>query len=156
MAGWYHVTIVGKDRQSIFGEIIADKMHLNEIGKIVEEEWLKTPAIRSNVELDEYVVMPNHLHGIAIINDTRRGVSQYAPTKGFRSPSQSLGAIIRGFKCSSTKRINLTRTTPFRPVWQRGFYEHIIRKDADLHHIRQYIANNPMRWCLDGENPENF
>ena len=166
------MTIVVKDRQSLLGEIVDDKVCLNQIGKIVEEEWLKTPFIRPNVELDDYVIMPSHLHGILIIGETvgaTRGVAQnenkptskstratfqVAPTKTLESGS--LGAIIGQFKSKTAKRINALRGTPGIPVWQRNYYDHIIRNDADLHRIRTYIRNNPLKWALDEENPMNI
>ncbi len=143
----------------MFGKIIDDQMELSRVGEIVKKEWLKTPTIRPGIELDDYVIMPNHVHGILIIGDTRRVVSQYAPTENkpthdtLRSPSQSLGAIIRGFKSATTKRINIFHNTPGLPVWQRNYYDHIIRNDADLTRIRTYIANNPLQRALDEENP---
>jgi len=125
-AGWYYVTVCAHKIECVFGEVVEDQMQLSRVGKIIEAEWLRTPGIRPGVELDDYVIMPNHLHGIVIIGDTRRGVSQYAPTenttssKALRSPSQNLGAIIRGFKSATTKRINLSHGTPGNPVWQRN------------------------------------
>ncbi len=109
---WYYITLCTHERECLFGEIVGDAMELNGTGKFVEEEWLKTSTIRPNVELDDYVIMPNHVHGIIIINDPNqpdisadgRGVLQYAPTK-LHSSSQTLGAIVRGFKGTSTKRI---------------------------------------------------
>lgn len=162
MAGWYYVTVCSHKRECVFGDIVDDRMELSRVGEIVEEEWLKTPGIRPGIELDEYKIMPNHLHGILVIGDTRRGVSQYAPTENtppsntLRSPSQNLGAIIRGFKSATTRRINLLRNLPGAPVLQRNYYEHIIRNDADLHRIRTYIQNNPLQWAIDEENPNNF
>jgi REP element-mobilizing transposase RayT len=145
----------------MFGDVVNDQMQLSRVGEIIGTEWSKTPGIRPGVELDDYVIMPNHLHGIVIIGEPRRGVSQYAPTenkpfKALRSPSQTLGAIMRGFKSATTKRINLLRVAPGAPVWQRNYYEHIIRNDVDLHRIRTYITNNPLQWAIDEENPVNI
>jgi len=157
--GWYYITICAKDKKCAFGKVVNGKMILNEIGKIVEGEWFKTKQIRPNVDLDYYIIMPNHIHGIIIINEKsnyRRGELQFAPTnKKFKSPSQTIGAIIRGFKSSATKRINIQCKTPNQPVWQRNYYEHIIRNDRDLYNIRQYINNNPLKWELDDNYPEN-
>lgn len=171
--GWYFITICAADRECLFGNIHNGRMILNEFGKIVKSEWIKTPEIRSNVELDEFIVMPNHFHNILIINyrvnrsidnaggDDRRGVLQYAPTvppdvtPQLKSPSQTVGAIIRGFKSAVTKQINHIRQTPGVPVWQRNYYEHIIRNDRELYEIRKYIRNNPLKWELDRENPDN-
>ncbi len=123
--------------------------------QVVEEEWLRTAEIRPNVELDAFVIMPNHVHGIVMIIDHGRGVLQYAPTPPrFVSPSQTVGAIIRGFKSATAKRINRVRGTSRRPVWQRNYYEHIIRNDKGLNRIRQYIVDNPRQWHLDCYNPD--
>jgi REP element-mobilizing transposase RayT len=100
--------------------------------------------------------MPNHVHGIVVITCQGRGVLQYAPTDDktpFRSPSQTIGAIVRGFKSLVTKRINTIRDTPGESVWQRNYYEHVIQNDDDLNRIREYIANNLAQWALDEENP---
>lgn len=166
------MTIVAKDRRSMFSEIVDDKMRLNEIGDIIEEEWLKTPSIRPNVELDNYVVMPNHLHGILIIGEsvgaTRRvaqeenkpkarhirATSQVAPTKTL--VSGFLGATIGQFKSKTAKRINVLKRTAGISLRQRSYYDHIIRNDADLYRIRTYMANNLLQWALDEENPDNL
>ncbi len=106
--------------------------------------------------------MPNHVHGIVVIldDDTGRGdrpvAPTVAPTVNAATPGpakRSLGAFVAGFKSIVTKRINAVRGTPGRPVWQRNYYEHIIRDQRDLERIRAYIANNPHGWALDAENP---
>lgn len=154
-AWWYYVTICSYKRECLFGEILGDIMELNDIGKIVNEEWLKTPSIRPELELDDYVIMPNHLHGIVIINDTKRvPVGTHGRASLHRAP-RSLGSFVAGFKSSATKRINTVRATARAPMWQERFHDHIIRNDADLARIRTYIANNPLRWVLDEENPVN-
>ena len=129
---------------------------LNDVGKIVEEEWLKTPTIRSNVALDDYVIMPNHLHGIVIINDVVGATRRVAPTKDKTTlRPNSLGAIIGQFKSSVPKRLLSARLLEKGTLWQRNYYEHIIRNDSDLTRIRTYIANNPLQWAIDEENPNN-
>jgi len=167
--GAYFVTIVTHRRQCLFGNVMDGQMRLNEFGEIVRDEWLKTETIRPRVQLDEYVIMPNHVHGIIIINDdNRRGTLQRAPTIMQRAPtimqrtptieqfgkptSDSIPTIIRLLKSATTKRINEYRNTPAVPVWQRNYYEHIIRNETELQQIRQYIANNPINW----ENDENY
>jgi len=97
--------------------------------------------------------MPNHFHAILFI--IRRGVLQYAPTNKFRSPSQTIGSIVRGFKSAVTKRTNKLRNSPSTPVWQRNYYEHVVRNENELNQIREYIQNNPLKWELDRENPES-
>ena len=146
------MTICTRNKEFIFGDVVDGVMHLNEFGQLVEREWLKTSEMRDDVELDEQIVMPNHIHGIIMIK--RRGVSQYAPTKAvFRSQSRTLGAIVRGFKSVVTKKINIIRNTSGSPVWQRNYYEHIIRNDDELNQVREYINNNPLQWQFDRENP---
>jgi len=118
-------------------------------------EWIKTADIRSNIELDVSVVMPNHFHGILTIVDHCRGTVHRAPTlEQFGKPtSGSLPTIVRYFKSAVTRRINELRGTPYTPVWQRNYYEHVIRNETDLNEIREYIINNPLKWDLDSENP---
>jgi len=97
------------------------------------------------------VVMPNHLHGIIVImEDQCRGGSRTAPTEIKRKP---LGQLIGAFKTVSTKRINEMRGTPTAFVWQRNYYEHIVRDEETFNLIRQYVADNPLNWTLDRENP---
>ena len=155
---WYYVTICTNNHHCIFGKVKNGRMVLNRIGKIVDDEWLRTKKIRENIDLDYYVTMPNHIHGIIIIErrgelyspqTENQGRMRYAPTDKFKSPSQSLGSIIRGFKSSVTKRINEMSGSTIFPVWQRNYYDHIIRNEQDLHRIRKYIQNNPLKWELD-------
>ena len=156
-AGAYFVTVCTYNREFLFGEITNGEMRLNEIGQVVIEEWLRTADVRKNIELDAFVVMPNHFHGIVVITGNGRGVLQYAPTANqpsLRSPSQTIGAIVRGFKSITTKRINIIRNTLGVPVWQRNYYEHIIRTEDESNLLREYIVNNPAQWELDEENPD--
>jgi REP element-mobilizing transposase RayT len=152
--GAYFVTICRQGRKCLFGEIENGHMQLNECGRIVESEWLKTPALRFSVKLDEYIVMPNHFHAILNIVNGGRGVLQYAPTsQPFHSPSQTIGAIVRGFKSAVTKQINVLRNTPGIAVWQRNYYERVIRNENELFETRKYIQENPLKWDSDPENP---
>jgi REP element-mobilizing transposase RayT len=123
-------------------------MKLNESGKIVYDEWLNTAAIRAKVIVDEFIVMPNHLHGILIIVDNGRGTLQRAPTKEqFGKPvSNSIPTIVRLFKSTTTKQINQLHNNHGYPVWQRNYYEHIIRNEKELNKIREYIVNNTLKW----------
>ena len=172
--GYYFVTICTYNREYFFGDVVADKMQLSPIGKIVTEEWQKTAQIRSYIELDEWVIMPNHLHGIIIIKNQppplivetpRWGVSQQAtfhPEETFRwnvstksrLKPKSLGSIIGQIKTACTRRIWEAGFDDFE--WQDRFYDHIIRDDESLHYIRQYIINNPLKWELDKNNPANL
>ena len=161
--GMYYVTLTIQDREQILGSIVGDTMKLSSFGVIVRDEWLRTPTVRPEVMLGEYVIMPDHMHGIIVICDDRNGVS-YVGANGdsprritpFRSPSRTVGAIIRGFKGASTKRINELRHAPGERVWQRNYYEHIIRDGNDYARIQKYIAENVANWSDDNENSEAF
>ncbi|MDO8446369.1 MAG: transposase [Deltaproteobacteria bacterium] len=166
-AGVYFVTVCAWQRGCLFGEIVDGKTRFNEYGRIVENEWLITPNVRDNVELDYYIVMPNHFHGILIINDVgatrwvaqgitshERAIHRIAPTKTLKS--NTIGSIMGQFKSIVTKRINELRDNLGCPLWQRNYYEHIIRSDDELNRTRQYIIDNPLKWELDEENPANI
>jgi len=146
----YFVTICTKHRKHYFGEICDDEMILNEIGKLVEREWLKTPHIRPdmNLELGAFVVMPNHFHGIITIGsnkyNTRRDAKPRVST--FGAQSNNLASIIRGFKSSVS--INTRKIIPSFG-WQARFHDHIIRDFDSFHRIEQYIQNNPGKWTKD-------
>jgi REP element-mobilizing transposase RayT len=156
--GAYFITICAWNRECLFGEINDGKMHLNAYGEIVNKEWIRTANIRSNIELDQYVIMPNHLHGILVINGDCRGTLQRAPTREqFGKPvSNSIPTIIRLFKSAVTKTINEIRNTLGMPVWQRNYYEHVIRNEKEMNSVREYIGNNPLQWADDENNPINF
>ena len=124
-------------------------MSLNRTGQLVAKAWEWLAVQYTYVLLDEYVVMPNHLHGLIAITDHGRGGSRTAPTSG-RKP---LGRLIGAFKTVSSKRINLACNTLGQPVWQRNYYEHVVRNDDSLTRIRRYILDNPARWSVDRENP---
>ena len=134
----------------MFGAIHDGEIRLNTFGTIVREEWLRTEAMRREVRLDAFVVMPNHFHGIVVIEEVGgaedRVSSESTP---FASPAHTLGALVRGFKTSVTVRINTARDTPRAPFWQRSFYDHIIDDEDDLEHIRYYIQTNPATWDSD-------
>lgn len=126
--GAYFVTICTWNRAILFGHAMNGEMHLNEAGEVVREQWLRTAKVRPNVELDTFVIMPNHLHGTIVIHEQCRGTLQRAPTQTerFAQPtSNSIPAIVRLFKSAATVRINIQRGTPGTPVWQRGYYEHV-------------------------------
>jgi putative transposase len=161
--GAYYVTLTVQDRRPLLGRIIDGKVLLSVLGEIVHEEWLRTTNIRPEVRLDEFVIMPDHMHGIIEILEERNGVprwgeSKFAPTNAtpFRSPSKSVGAIIRGFKGASTKRINELRNTRGERFWQRNYYEHVIRGENDYSRIQRYINENPMRASLEIESRQSL
>lgn len=165
--GLYFITICTFNHKSLFGYIDSGEMVLDEFGRIVHNEWLKTGEMRRNITLHEFVIMPNHMHGIIEINDsTRRGTMlraqihcvtknegtlQRAPTtEQFGKPtSNTIPTIVRGFKSSVTKQINNIRKTPGYPVWQRSYYEHIIRNEKSYNQISEYIRHNPKKWLDD-------
>ena len=156
--GAYFVTICTHDRACIFGNITDGEMRLNEIGQIAAEEWTKSERVRDEIELDEWVIMPNHLHGIVWItanHDSRNvGATGRSPLPSGPKP-RSLGAMVAGFKSAATKRINAVLGTPGAPFWQRNYYEHVIRNEDTLDRVRQYIRDNPSKWPDDPDNPAN-
>jgi REP element-mobilizing transposase RayT len=154
-AGAYFVTIVTQDRECLFGEVVEGEMRVNPFGEIVAWAWNDLPNHNPHVELDAFVVMPNHVHGIVLIVDDLVGAgSEPAPTMAMVTTRRhGLPEIVRQFKTFSARRINALRGTPGATVWQRNYYEHIIRNEASLNRIREYILTNPLRWHLDVENP---
>ena len=147
--GYYFVTICTKDKECFFGNIVGDKMQLSQIGKMVSDEWQKTEKVRDYVKLDEWVIMPNHLHGIVIIQNENN-----VETQGHASLQKAnLSNVIRGFKSASTWSIHQKGFLNFD--WQSRFYDHIIKNEKELHEIREYISYNPFKWQLDEENQNN-
>ena len=161
--GAYFVTICTQGRKCLFGEITNGEMRLNPFGNVVLEEWIRTAKVRKNIELDSFVVMPNHFHGIIELFDTAVGATRrvalsgtthrVAPTMAMGPASGSIGAIIGQFKSVVTKRINEMRGILSSPLWQRNYYEHVIRNENELNKIREYILSNPLQWVQDRENP---
>jgi putative transposase len=165
-AGAYFITLCTKNRKCLLGKVVNGMVQLNETGRLVESVWLKTATARPEIELDAYVVMPNHFHAIFFIHESP-GVAgathRVAPTKNRSAVvgkphraagprSRSLGAVMAQFKSLVTKRLNATGQNTDSGVWQRNYYEHVIRDEDSLHRIRQYIATNAQRWDLDREN----
>ena len=190
-SGAYFITIVTQDRVSLFGSIVDGKMQLNEWGQIVWQCWVEIPAHFSNAVLDEFVVMPNHVHGIIVLvnpsgatnvgmtnmgttnmgatnvgmtnvgmtnmGTTNMGATHVGATHASPLPArgpqrQSVSSIVGSFKSAVTKRINQQRGTPGASVWQRNYYEHIVRNEEEWRRIAAYIQNNPSRWKKDREN----
>ena len=180
--GLYFLTFCCQGRAHVFGEIVNGEMVLNEYGLIAQNEWLKTPEVRPNIELDVFVIMPNHIHAIVVIahrvetniptdngkgelnSPVNTGRIQSAPTdngKGeLNSPvntgqiqsgptgtSNTIGAIVRGYKSSVTKQLGLLGFDG--KVWQRNYHDHIIRNEQAFQNISNYIINNPARWDED-------
>jgi putative transposase len=171
--GAYFITLCAQHHARLFGEISDGVMRLNRFGVIVREEWEKTSIIREEILLDEFVVMPDHMHGIVVIRDVGVygvvGADRVVGADGsppllfvredrlvltdsrpplYRMP-RTVGSLVAGFKSASTKRINIIRGTPGDPVWQRNYYEHIVRDEKDMVRIRKYIHNNPSAWNMD-------
>ncbi|VXD19586.1 transposase [Planktothrix paucivesiculata] len=175
-SGFYFITICCYQRECLFGNIINSQMELNNLGGLVKEEWVKSAEIRKEIELGEFVIMPNHFHGIIIIDqEINQNVDNYnhvntndvgangrSPLQEIQSSQQeismkpkSLSSLIAGFKSATTKKINIIRDTPKNPVWQRNYYDHIIRNDESLERIREYVQNNPLSWENDQLHPNN-
>ena len=155
-AGAYFVTLVTHQRQCLFGEIVDGAMLVGSHGDTVKEEWLRSAEVRREIELDAFVLMPNHIHGIVVIRDqsTVVGAHGRAPLPPMpHRPPRSLGSFVAGFKSAVTKRINEIRGTAGLPVWQRNYYDRVIRDEEELSRIRQYIIDNSARWAEDPENP---
>ncbi len=158
--GYYFVTICTRKKECVLGEVIDGKVCLTEIGEIARQCWLNIPGHFTNVEPDEFIIMPNHVHGIIIIarnvetqhlaSPGKRGVSREFKSNEFGPQSTNLGSIIRGFKIGVKKYAN-ARNLAF--AWQARFYDHIIRDEMELQRIRQYIRNNPGKWEEDEYYP---
>ena len=150
--GMYFFTICTSNRQILFGTVANAAMQLNKFGQIIYDEWRKSAEIRHEIRLDMLMVMPNHLHGIVMITEQDVGATGGSPFPSGPS-NHSLGAFIAGFKSAVTTRINRLRGTPEARIWQRNYYEHVIRDEESLDRIREYILNNPAQWEFDPENP---
>ncbi|HET9914997.1 MAG TPA: transposase [Anaerolineales bacterium] len=164
--GAYFVTIVTWHRECLFGEVVGGEMMVNKFGLVAKQQWEKLPKRFPNVELGAFVIMPNHMHGIIVITDGRGTAenpsnlgsesTRRAPTtrEQFQKPVKgSIPTIVRSYKSAVSYRINLMRGTQDVPVWQRNYYEHIIRNDCDLQTKTDYIEANPLLWGEDNENP---
>lgn len=154
-AGWYYVTICTQNHQHHFGIIKNEKMMLNEFGGIVVEFWDEIPKHFPNVELDEFVIMPNHIHGIIIINnvgiDNHRSNNNIHREENFLPLHKTrLSNVIKGFKIGVTKWCKNNNYSDFK--WQRSFYDRIIRNEKELYNIRKYINQNPLKWSLEKDN----
>ena len=150
-AGAYFITICTQGRECLFGQVVDGEMRLNAPGEIVRAEWEKSAALRAEIELGPYAVMPNHFHAIVVIADDGRGTARRVPTvEQFGKPvAGSVPTIVRAFKSAVTRQINLVRQTPGAAVWQRNYYEHIIRNESSYENIAAYILNNPRQWEVD-------
>jgi len=137
-AGAYFITVCTHGRALLFGHVLEADVRLNDIGAIVSQSWANLPNHYPDIELDSFIVMPNHVHGIVMLSDEpgrRHGIPE----------------IVRGFKTFSARSANEHRRIT-ASVWQRGYYEHVIRDERSLNRIREYITNNPARWADDPDN----
>jgi putative transposase len=168
-AGAYFVTVCTQNRGCLFGEIVGGEMRENTLGQMVHQVWEELPRHYPGVDIDAFVVMPNHVHAIVVIQDIPVGAihelplrheqpHQESPPKinGLHRRRMLLPRIIGRFKMNSAKHINQLCNTRGVPVWQRNYYEHTVRNHKSLVEIRQYITDNPLRWELDEENPINI
>jgi len=163
-SGYYFVTICTQNRKEWFAKVKSRIMQLNEFGEFAKTFWSEIPGHFDDVEIDQFSIMPNHVHGILIIERNMVGDAYMRPNQGnaFMHSLQDktkmlLSKIIQQYKASVTHKINnLQSDLQFQ--WQRSFYDHVIRNENELSGIREYIQNNPLKWDLDRENPlsKNF
>ncbi len=166
--GLYYITLNCKERAHLFGHVVDGKMILNPFGEIAHQEWMATEKIRDNVAIHEFIIMPDHIHGIIEIvfkkNDSVSVIGK------FQSPSQTIGSIIRGYKITVIKKIkdfildsSSRGELQFSPtaieiiqldfkIWQRDYYDHIIRNTQSYHRISKYIIDNPEKWSEKQSN----
>jgi len=155
--GTFFVTICAYDRHPLFGWVDKGAMRMNECGWILWEEWERSALIRPGMELMAHVVMPNHMHALFTLPPGFETADSVVGTHGcapLQRPSRSLGSFVAGFKSTCTVQINRIRNTPRVPVWQRGYWEHIVRDEEAMRRIYEYIVTNPLRWAIDRENPD--
>ena len=167
--GLYFITICTQHREVLFGDVVDGRMVLNAGGRIAQTCWLDIPNHFPHAILDEFVIMPNHVHGIIMITELNgndggggetgaKNISPYQEQKqssdnnisthqGFRSPSGTIGSMIRGFKIGVTKWFR--QNTGIYTVWQRNYYENIVHSEKSLIRIRKYIIANPLKWQAD-------
>lgn len=152
--GLYFLTLCCKNRECLFGEIISETMVFNQLGEKAAEFWLHIPNYYPQARLHQFVVMPNHLHGIIeIVKDTKGEChSPLQRDNKFNGTSQTIGAMIRGFKAGLTSWSR--KNTVHYDLWQRNYYEHIIRNEKTYQKIVEYITNNPILWTQDRFYPK--
>ncbi len=157
--GWYFITICVQNRMKYFGQIVGNgrdrSMILNKFGEIVKQQWLEIPNHYGNCRLDQFVVMPNHFHGIVVIHNDSAwnnpvGNADLRSLQNDRT-KMYLSKIVHGFKSTVTRKINEQNHNALFH-WQKSFYDSIIRDKKSLFNIRQYIINNPLKWPLDDNN----
>jgi putative transposase len=147
----YHITICSHNRDTIFGDVTHATVILSPIGKIIDEEIRKTPTVRSEVIVDTYVVMPNHVHLILTDDSNAMAPREFEPPQ-----AGTISSVINGLKAACTSRVRKEIGPPGIVIWQGRFYDRVIRDDEELQRTRQYIIDNPAQWEDDHENPKNY
>lgn len=146
--GWYFVTMCTKDRKGYFGEINGNKMKLSELGIKAENCWLMIPKFYKNIKIDEFMIMPNHVHGILMLGV---GTEHCSVHKGIRDRYGLLSKAIKSYKNAVTNEIRRElKISDFG--WQRSFFDRIIRDEKGLEKIREYVRKNPKMWERDRNN----
>ena len=146
----YFVTACTHLRACLFGQVLEGRIRLNESGHIVRASWYDLPNHYAHVRLGAFVIMPNHVHGVIVLTEVGAG---FKPAPTVVAKRHGLPEIVRGFKTFSSRRINELRGTPGTPVWQRNYYEHVIRGEDELNRVREYIDSNPTGWLEDRYHP---
>jgi len=156
--GYYYVTICTKKWKKWFGFVESEKIIHNHLGKLIHSIWSGIPNHYENTDLDQYIIMPNHIHGIIVINESDK--FNVVGTEHCSVPTNKsinyglLSKIVKSFKEISKKTIR-KQFNNYEFEWQRSFYDHIIRSESSLNNIRKYIINNPIKWEMDKDNPVN-
>jgi REP element-mobilizing transposase RayT len=156
-SGAYFLTVVTQGRAPILGQVIDGEMHVNALGDIVQREWRRSQDLRPEIELAEFVVMPNHLHGVVLLrDDVPSALLTSTPSQtGLGRPPRSISSFVAGFKATTTRLINDTRSSSGTKVWQRNYHDRVIRNEREYDAIRKYIVDNPLNWAEDPENPND-
>ena len=154
--GYYFVTINRNKNSNDLSSIKNGEIKLGETGKIVDKVWNDLPNHYPNCQLDEYIIMPNHIHGIIKLNDCREGFITL-PDKNVKTNkiNHGLPEIIRGFKTFSSKTINEKIKPRQKFRWHKSYYDRVIRSERELNNVRKYIVNNPLSWENDRHNPDD-
>jgi REP element-mobilizing transposase RayT len=162
----YFVTICTQDRECLFGDVVDGEMRVNDAGCMIQKWWHESSEKFKTIKLDEFVIMPNHFHGIIVIVGAalsgRPGINAHpAKTGQPHRVAPTLGDIIDWFKTMTTNEyIRNVRQNDWPPfyvkLWRRNYYEHIIRDEEEMNRIREYIIENPAKWAGDEDNPENI
>lgn len=167
--GAYYITVCAFESRQFFGQVENGQMMLNEIGRIVQACWDAIPDHMAHVDIDEFVVMPNHMHGIVVIREraagARAGARHDAPVHAPAAPAPgrppgippgALGQIVASFKSSVSRQVYRDGLLPRNvPVWQRNYWDHVIRDAAEYARIAEYIRNNPAKWDRDRFNRDD-